>query len=138
LIILHPKLTLWGEMFSPSRAEEEVGLPLSWKEEPGEIAERGRHRGQPRPHGFAWLAPPEGVPSADRMRWLLAEASRHLAAYRRLGATVCKFHVDVLYWEQCNLCFEPELLAGIAALGVNFTITCYDKKPFEAEPESDR
>src|SRR4051794_2307074 len=115
MVELHPKLTLWGGTFSPRRAEEEVGLPLSRKEEPGEIADLGKYRGRPRPYGFAWLAVPEGVRSGDRVRWLLAEAIRHLDAYRRIGVTVCKFHVDVLYWDQCNLCFEPELLAGVAA-----------------------
>lgn len=134
MVELFPMLTLWGETFSPRRAEEETGLPLARKTEPGEIGVRGKFRGKPMPHGAAHLTPPDTVGLDDRIAWLCEAAARHLATYRRLGVTVCKFHLGVDYWDQCNLCFNPEELARIASLGVNFTITCIGRSKSWSPP----
>lgn len=70
------------------------------------------------------MEPRRDIAFDDQIAWLCDAADRHLPTYRRLGATICKFHLAVNYWDQCNLFFEPEELARIASLGVNFTITC--------------
>ena len=65
------------------------------------------------------------------MAWLIEVAERHLGALRESGATLCKLHLDVLYWDQCNLEFNPHELARIAALRVLLTITCWDRSGSE-------
>jgi hypothetical protein len=127
LVDLQPILTLWGERFSPRRAEEATGHSLAQKREPGELGVRGRYRGQPLPYGAAWLEVPPDVEPARRIAWLIEQAEHHLVTLRELGATLCKLHLDVRYWDQCNLTFRPQELARIAALGVPFTITCWDR-----------
>ena len=57
---------------------------------------------------------------------LVDAAATHIPVYRRLGASLCKLHLDVRYWDQCNLEFSPEQVGRIAALGVLFTISCWD------------
>jgi hypothetical protein len=131
MVELRPILTLWGERFSPRRAEEATGLTLARTSEPGEIGVRGRYKGLPLPYGAALLKVPPDVEPARRLSWLVERAERHLAALRESGATLCKLHLDVRYWDQCNLEFDPHELARIAALGVLFTITCWDRSGSE-------
>src|ERR1043166_7495069 len=126
MVDLFPYLVLWGERFSPRRAEELTGLTLSKKDEPGEIASRGRHKGQPRPYGAADIEVSKDVASNHRLESLLELAGPHLETLRKAGVSSCHVHVDVRYWDQCNLEFEPEVIARIAALGLAFTISCYD------------
>ena len=134
MVELRPILTLWGEQFSPRRAEEATGLTLTHKNEPGEISLRGRYKGLPLPYGSAFVEVPADVEPARRLPWLIECAEGHLAALQALGASLCKLHVDVRYWDQCNLEFNPRELARIAALGVLFTITCWDRTGGE-EPD---
>jgi hypothetical protein len=138
MVELFPYLMLWGECFSPRRAEELTGLTLSKKDEPGEIALRGRYKGQPRPYGAAEIEVPREIASARRLLWLLELSSLHLESLRKSGASTCHVHVDVRYWDQCNLEFEPEEVGRIAALGLAFTISCYDYSGREEPPELNR
>lgn len=135
MVDLYPYLVLWGEHFSPRLAEEVTGLLLTKKYEPGEIAIRGRYKGQPRQYGAAEIEVPKEVESPRRLTLLLELSAPHLETLRKSGATSCHVHVDVRYWDQCNLEFEPEVLARLAALGLPFTISCYDysgrKEPAE-------
>jgi hypothetical protein len=131
MVELRPILTLWGEQFSPRRAEEATGLTLVHTKEPGEIGERGRYKGLPLPYGAAFVKVPPDVEPPRRLSWLLECAERHLAVLQKLGATLCKLHIDVRYWDQCNLEFAPHELVRIAALGVLFTITCWDRSGSE-------
>jgi hypothetical protein len=127
MVDLRPSLTLWGERFSPRRAEEAIGLPLARAKEPGEMGLRGRCKGLPLPYGAAFVKVPPNVESAGRLPWLIEWAERHLPAPGASVATLCKLHLDVLYWDQCNLEFDPQQLARIAILGLLFTITCWDR-----------
>ena len=125
MVEILPYLSLWGETFSPSRAGTMTGLTLSNAREPGEPLKSGR---QPaRRAGLAILKPPESIPEEIRLTWLIEMATAHLSAFRAQGATICKFNLSVLWMDQCNLCFESEDLARIAALGIQFTISCYPK-----------
>ncbi len=101
---------------------------LTRKCEPGEIGEHGKFVGKPLPHGGAFVEPSADIDPSRRIAWLVEAAAAHLNTFREVGATNCKFHLDVLYRDQCNLCFASEELASIAALGINFTITCYSLK----------
>jgi hypothetical protein len=131
MVELLPILTLWGERFSPRRAEEVTGLTLARAVEPGEIGVRGQFKGLPLPYGAAFLEVPADIECARRLAWLVERAERYLAVLRESGATLCQLHLDVRYWDQCNLEFDPEELTRIAALGVLFTITCWDRSGSE-------
>ena len=123
-----PVLTLWGEQFSPRRVEEATGLMLSQKDEVGEIPKRGgRYAGQLLPFGAAVLEVPPDIEPDCRLLWLLQAAERHLPTLRQSGATRCMFHLDVRYWDQCNMEFSHEELARISALGIPLTITCWEQ-----------
>lgn len=121
-----PTLSLWGEQFSPRRAEELTGLALSGRVEPGELAHWGRYKGQPSPYGAASLEVPPDIEQGGRLAWMVDAVGTHLTVFQQLGATVCKLHLDIRYWDQCNLEFSSGELARIAALGVPFTISCWD------------
>ena len=128
-----PYLDLWGERFSPTEAEGVTGLALVRKNEPGEIGLRGKYHGRPIPYGSGSLEPPESVPPADRLGWLLERAAPHAEAFRRLGAELWRLHIGVRYWDQCNMEFSPAEMATIAALRVPFTISCWDCSPDQDE-----
>jgi hypothetical protein len=120
------RLSLWGEHFSPRRAEEKSGIALSSKHEAGDIGIRGKYRGKPSPSGSAFLEPPEGIDPNTRIAWIIDVASNHLSAFQEARATICKFQLEVRYWDQCNLYFTTEELVRIAALGIGLAISCYD------------
>ncbi len=123
---LRPILTLWGEQFSPRRAEEVIGFNLSDKKEPGEIGLRGQYKGMPLPYGSAFVRVPAEIEQTRRLPWLIEFAENHRSALQALGASLCKLHLDVRYLEQCNLEFDSGELARIVALGVLFTIACWE------------
>jgi hypothetical protein len=131
-----PHLALWGQRFSPTEVEGVTGLLLAHKNEPGENGRYGKYRGQPMPFGSASLEPPESVPEADRLDWLIERAAVHLETFRRLGAEELILHVNVPYWDQCNMEFSPSEIAAIAALGVPFTITCWKSSQDQGAPFS--
>lgn len=131
---LKPRLSLWGERGRESLAETATGLTLSRKLEVGEVPDRGPHRGRASPWGAGTFLVPEEVPSEDRVSWLLDRAGPHVPTFRALGATRLKFHIDVLYWDQCNLWFPPEGLARLAGLGLALSITCHDRTAFAPPP----
>ena len=126
MVELLPSLDFWGEQFSPKKAEAVTGLALSRKNEPGDIGDTGRYRGQPIPYGAASLETPETIGVSRRLTWLLECVAPHVETLRRLGAELVRLHVEVRYQGQCNLEFSPGEVAGIAALRVAFTISCWD------------
>jgi hypothetical protein len=135
MVELFPRLFLWGASFSPHAAELATGLELTKKVEPGEIALRGRYKGKPRPYGAAEISVPQETPPSARLSSLLQLSAPHLEALKRIGASCCHVHIDVRYWDQCNLEFEPAEIRRIAELGLALTISCYDYSGRE-EPAS--
>ena len=124
-------ILLVGDAFSPEKAERETGLTFQQKNEPGEIGTRGRYKGQPTPFGWAMLKPPEEGDETRQFEWLFNAALPHIETLRRLGATDGKLHITYAYDTQCNLGYEPELMAKLARLGLAFTISCYrDEEAF--------
>ena len=114
-----------GETFSPSAAERATGLPLSDTIEPGEIAPRGRYKGQPSPHGYANLRASDETPDDGKLTALLSLFLPHAETLRQLGADDIVVYAGYFYEHQCNLTFWPEAMAQLGRLGVPFWVSCY-------------
>ena len=117
-----------GDTLSPVAVEHATSLAFLGrdKREPGEIASRGRYKGQPSPYGSAILFAPDEAEDEDKLVWLLDAFQPHADTIRKLGATDGSLYLSYAYESQCNLAFDPALLARIVALGFDFWITCYD------------
>ena len=128
-----PSISFQGDEFSPAEAERVTGLRFAEKQEPGDLGLSGRFKGKPTPYGFATLQPPDETWNEDKkLTWLLDAALPHVETLKRLGADWNRVHIDYAYTAQCNLAFEPELIAKLARLGLPFTISCYrEESAFE-------
>ncbi len=120
-----PHIALCGDTFSPAKAEHLTGLRFSQKHEPGQIATWGRFKGKPYPFGAATLVSPKGLSASQALAWLLDAVEPHVETLKQLGADDNAFHITYAYESQCNLEFEPNLLARLAQPGFRLTITCY-------------
>lgn len=123
-------LSIQGELFSPARAEAELGVDFGpAKNEPGALGTRGKFAGRAIPYGsaswvFQWETgelipdsfPPFSVPGLKGK----------LAA---LGAEDITLYVDVAYIAQCNFELSPALLGALAELGITVAISCYEAGP---------
>ena len=126
---------VFGDDFSPAEAEQATGLTFDSAHERGQVYhERGRFRGKPWPFGHAVLKAPPEVDSHDKLPWLLDAILPHAETLRQLGVTYGKIHVSYAHDQQCNLDFEPSLVADLARLGWNFCVSCYEDE--DEFPES--
>lgn len=117
---------LRGATFSPSQAEQSTGLTLSNTLEVGDTVLRGPLRGQPAPYGSGHLDVPDTIPYGARLMWLVEQLERHLSTFYALGANPTRIYAGYFYTHQCNFGFNPEELQAVAALGMDFDISCYD------------
>ena len=118
-------IKITGDSFSPSEAERATGLSLSHAIEPGEIAPRGRYKGQPSPHGYANLSAPAETPEDGKLAALLDSFLPHVETFRQLGADDIVVYAGYFYEAQCNLTFWPDAMAKLGELGVPFWVSCY-------------
>ena len=122
----YPSCSLWGNTFSPKAVEAKTGIVFDKENEPGDIAISGPYRNQPTPYGSAYISlqvdPSSCDPLSPESFQILA---RNIPVAMEAGATDIVIHCDVDYYGQCNLEMSPEFLAGIADLGVPFTISCW-------------
>ena len=119
-------IKITGDTFSPSEAERATGLLLSQAIEPGEIAPRGRYKGQPSPHGYANLSAPDETPEDGKLAALLGSFLPHVETFRQLGADDIVVYAGYFYDAQCNLTFWPDAMAMLGELGVPFWVSCYE------------
>jgi len=116
-----------GPLFSPGQVEAATGVRFTTKNEPGELGARGRYRGKAIPYGRADISGnASGAALVSPDSELLKQALAIIEPCRIAGATSFVLHLDVKYWNQCNLEFSPSFLSAIAALGADVTITCYE------------
>ena len=115
-----------GTAFSPAEAERRTGLPFVRKNEPGGFTERGRYKHEPAPFGGASLDAPDETPDEEKLSRLLDTVLPHADTLRQLGVEEMVIYVGYFWRDQCNLSFQPEELAQLAALGVPFWISCYE------------
>lgn len=115
-----------GETFSPAEAERRTGLSLSDTIEPGEIAPRGRYKGQRSPLGYANLYAPDEVPDDGKLAALLDTVLPHADALRQLGVEDMTVYAGYFYESQCNLTFWPDAMAKLGELGAAFWVSCYE------------
>ena len=126
MVKIFPSCRLQGDGFSPVNAEKHTGLRLEVKQEPGEIAVRGRFAGRPAPFGSAVLrGDPKNREDATSEEVFLRLLDAHIDSFRAVGATDIVIHLDVEYDTQCNLEFEPEFIAALHRIGLPVRVTCY-------------
>ncbi|MEM7347401.1 MAG: hypothetical protein AAF485_24445 [Chloroflexota bacterium] len=119
-------IALWGDSFSPNRAEAITGLKFTQKHEVGQVGQQGRFRNKPYPFGHAVLKAPETINNDNKIEWLLDTILPHIETIRDLGMTYGKIHVTYGYVSQCNLEYTPEIVDKIARSGLMFTITSWE------------
>ena len=120
------KCEVQGDRFSPRAAESMTGLALVRKNEPGEIGSIGRFKGQPIPYGAAAVEVPDDLSWDAKWKLLLITMAMHIEALRECGAESIVLDLGCFHEGQCNLAFSSEQLSQVAALGIPFTISCYE------------
>ncbi|MBI4965357.1 MAG: hypothetical protein HY913_18920 [Desulfomonile tiedjei] len=127
MLNIYAHCSLWGEEFSPAKAERNSGMPFDEKSEPGEIATFGRFRGQPLPYGSAKLILREGGERGKLIDpEIISFVAKNLHHFRKAGATDIQIDIVVAYGGQCNLEMSPEFLNSVASLGIPLTLSCYE------------
>lgn len=91
----------------------------------GDVLRTGRWKGSKARYSF-WLF--------DGDMYKVLELTEHLAEDPRIWSTIrdISFSLTVAYRGQCNLEFEPELMARLAKLDLTLEVTCYEDSDDEA------
>ena len=114
-----------GDNFSPKRAENNLKIKLSDKNEVGDIDNIGRYRDKPIPYGAATLEPPSEYKDFDGFIWMINTLNPSLIkTFQDYGADDIELHLLYIYEGQCNLAFSPDELTKISQLNIDFTISC--------------
>ena len=125
---------IWGERFSPKAVESKTGIAFQKKNEPGDIADSGRYRDQPRPYGSATLVVREGGERGDLISFeAIKYLGKNLHEFKRAGATDISLDIVVAYGGQCNLEMSAALLNSLASLQIPLTISCYEDHALREE-----
>lgn len=133
--LMFASAVVFGDGFSPAEAEQATGLRFNEVHERGRVYhERGRFKGEPWPFGHAVLEPPPEVEGDEKLSWLLSAVLPHAETLRHLGVTYGKVHVAYAHDGQCNLDYEPSVVAELARLGWNFCVSCYEDEDEFPEP----
>ena len=112
-----------GDSFSPKKAEALLDIEFEVKNEPGEIASRGRYKEQAYPFGYGLLR----IGSMEENFGHFAKKiANWIEFFDSLGVQDTWFHVDVEYCNQCNLEFSVEFLRILGSLNIPLTVTCYE------------
>jgi len=111
-----------GEKFSPRAAEKLSGINFTEKNEPGDIANFGRYKGEMRPFGSASIVIRGG--NVDVLMKLLEIIEGKIQEFKSQGADYLVIHLAINYKTQCNLEFSPAEIKKISDLGIPFTISC--------------
>ena len=119
-------ITFQGTKFSPKVAEEETGLHLVNKKEPGDIERIGKYKGTPIPYGACDIEPPDDIDFNDRILWLAELLDGKLELFYKCGAEEPRLYIGYFYKDQCNLSLSKEELSAISKLGLELCFSCYD------------
>jgi hypothetical protein len=127
MLNIYADCNVWGANFSPTALEKDTGIVFQRKNEPGQIADSGRYRNQPLPYGSATLVLREGRETGEIVALQDVDfVAKHLAHFRKAGATKIVIDIVVAYGGQCNLEMNPEFLSAVASLGIPLTLSCYE------------
>jgi len=115
-----------GKSFSPALVERKTGLPLSEKNESGDMGTYGRYRDKPLPYGACVLSAeePANLPYGPRLEHLISLLEPHVRTLKECGAEDIVLQMDVCYSAQCNLEFSPTEMRRLACLGVHLAVSC--------------
>src|SRR5262245_57905011 len=96
-------IVLFGEKFSPSKAEQKIGILFTEKHEVGEIGSEGRFKGKPYPFGYAVIGTSAKVENPHQIEMLLETILPHMDMLRNMGVRYGKLQLTYGYSSQCNL-----------------------------------
>ncbi|MBL8076093.1 MAG: hypothetical protein JNL29_17145 [Nitrospira sp.] len=137
MVLIRASCWISGETFSPYLAEKKTDLYFARKNEPGEIGNVGRYRGQPIPYGRAVLEAPFNSQTKPGLilpeQWIVDVLSLHIDSLRSCGATSIELDLNVTWQDQCNLAFDASFLQKLAKLSIDFSISCYEGSIDEQE-----
>jgi hypothetical protein len=117
----------YGTAFSPSAAEEQTGLRLTRKTEPGEIANSGRYKDQSVPYGAATLETDDQSSWAEKWNSLLGTLTENLETMRACGADDIVLDCASFNDAQCNFELSIAEIQQLSVLGIALTFSCYPK-----------
>jgi hypothetical protein len=107
--------------------EEELGTIFESQNEPGDIAQYGKYKNQPRPYGRAMVVLQDGGDTEEIMpREALRWVGKNMGLFRQAGATEIYINVVVGYVGDCSFGMSPDLLKDLSALGIDLNISCYE------------
>ena len=132
--LLFASAVVFGDDFSPAEAERVTGLAFEDAHERGGVYDRGRFKGEPWPFGHAVLEPPPEVKEDRKLPWLLDAVLPHVEALAGLGVTYGKVHLYYVHDGQCNLDYEPDVVARLSQSGWNLCISCAEDESYFPEP----
>jgi hypothetical protein len=118
---------VFGDMFSPQKAELATGLAFQKKRVIGELGTYGRYKGQPYPHGSGTLefSSPSGLSDPTFLTWM-GRIKDHLEDFTNAGATRISFMINVGYIGECKLKMEAPVVKALAGLGLGIGLTFYE------------
>lgn len=132
-------LRLMGDKFSPKIVEEKTGITFTEKNEIGDIGTKGMNRGKPIPYGSATLYPPIEVINPEYyysgFDWIISKLDAVVKISREYGADDIYLDLAVFHKYQCNMAFDPHILAEIAKANIPFWISCYQDDELEDDVE---
>lgn len=127
MIKIHSRCLLWGDNFSPRKAEALTGVLFRNKNEPGDFSTIGRYSNKPLPNGRATLDPTFNISLQGRKspeEWLVDILLQHIETFRACGATDFILHFDIVWKDQCNLQFDSPFIQKIGKLNIPLTLSC--------------
>ncbi len=127
-IIVYANLV--GEKFSPSKIEQLLSLSFSTKNEPGEIGKTGRYKDKETPYGSICLDPEKDLGINDSSLFLEKLTYFLKKNHKTLLDNGCEdidINITLLYKDQCNYYFAPELLTELASLELGLSVSCERK-----------
>lgn len=140
MIKIHSRCLLWGDNFSPRKAEALTGVLFRNKNEPGDFGAIGRYRNKPLPNGRATLDSTfntslrKGGTSSEE--WLVDILLQHIDIFRACGATDFILHLDIVWKDQCNLQLDSQFIQKIGKLNIPLTLSCEEDSINECDLNS--
>lgn len=116
-----------GDRFSPKQIQNLTGWQFAYQHEKDETIRFKNGQTALMDSGAAFLKVEldENVNWSERTDQFIAALEDNIELLRANGLEFLVFHVDVLYENQCNLEFEPSIIARIGRLGASLTVSAY-------------
>lgn len=117
IISFHAK----GEFFRPSN----VDFPFTESFDYGDVVDRGRHRNEPKPHGYAVIEVPTSIPNEKRLTYIATLVLSLLPRLKQAGMETGYVNIGRYYSTQCNEEYTAEEIALLAQLNCPLIYSAY-------------